>query len=116
MVAQAAQAAFLFTTDWNKMKLFAVLSGNVVENVIVAESKEIAELVASRNCYEYTDENPAGIGWSYDDATGRFISPSPFLSWSFNRDIWVWEAPIPMPNDGAEYSWDETSQQWTPPV
>ena len=45
---------------------FAVISGNSVVNVIVADSKEIAEEVTNSICIEYTDENPAGIGWIYD--------------------------------------------------
>ena len=45
---------------------FAVISGNSVVNVIVADSKEIAEEVTNCICVEYTDENPAGIGWTYD--------------------------------------------------
>jgi hypothetical protein len=52
---------------------FAVISGNNVVNVIVADSKEIAEEVTNLLCIEYTDENPAGIGWTYDGV--NFIGP-----------------------------------------
>jgi hypothetical protein len=55
------------------MATFAVLSGSTVANVIVAETKEIAELVTKSECIEYTDENPAGIGWTYAD--GVFTAP-----------------------------------------
>jgi hypothetical protein len=48
------------------MKNFAVIKNVVVDNVIVAETKEIAELVTGLTCVEYTEENPAGIGWTYD--------------------------------------------------
>ena len=57
------------------MANFAVLIDNVVSNIIVADSKEIAEEVTTRTCIEYTDENPAGIGWTYDPETGKFSSP-----------------------------------------
>ena len=55
------------------MANFAVIIGNQVTNVIVAETKEDAELVTQSECIEYTDENPAGIGWTYAD--GVFIAP-----------------------------------------
>jgi hypothetical protein len=52
---------------------FAVIKNNLVENIIVADSKAIAEEVTSKTCIEYTDENPAGIGWAYDGV--NFIAP-----------------------------------------
>jgi len=55
------------------MKNFAVISGSSVLNVIVATSKENAELATNAECVEYTEENPAGIGWSYID--GVFVAP-----------------------------------------
>jgi hypothetical protein len=56
------------------MANFAVIVENVVVNVIVADTKEIAELVTSETCVEYTEENPAGIGYTYEN--GTFIYPS----------------------------------------
>jgi len=53
---------------------FAVLSGNLVVNVIVADTIEIAEAVTNATCIEYTSENPAGIGWTWDGTT--FIPPT----------------------------------------
>ena len=52
---------------------YAVMSGNTVSNVIVADSKENAELVTNSTCVEYTEESPAGIGWSYDGSV--FTAP-----------------------------------------
>jgi hypothetical protein len=52
---------------------FAVIENNLVKNIIVAESKAIAEEVTGKTCIEYTDENPAGIGWAYDGV--NFIAP-----------------------------------------
>ena len=48
------------------MANYAVIKDGIVNNVIVADTKEIAETVIGLTCIEYTDENPAGIGWSYD--------------------------------------------------
>lgn len=55
------------------MANFAVISGATVANVIVAKTKKDAELATNSECVEYTEENPAGIGWSYVD--GVFIAP-----------------------------------------
>lgn len=55
------------------MAKFAVMSGNVVTNVIVADTLEEASVLGT--CIEFTDEGPAGIGWVYDEATGTFSAP-----------------------------------------
>jgi hypothetical protein len=55
------------------MANFAVMNGNLVLNVIVADTKEIAEQVTGVNCIEYTTENPAGIGHTWDGSI--FIAP-----------------------------------------
>ena len=52
---------------------FAVISENLVLNLIVADTLEIAEAVSGLTCVEYTNENPAGIGWTYDGT--NFVSP-----------------------------------------
>ena len=56
------------------MATYAVMNSNIVENIIVADTKEIAEQVTRSICIEYTDENPAGIGWTYDGS--NFIAPA----------------------------------------
>lgn len=58
------------------MAYFAVLSGNIVNNVIVANTLEDAQLVVGSQCIEYTDENPAGIGYIYNEETGLFSNPN----------------------------------------
>ena len=55
------------------MANFAVISGSNVVNVIVAKNKKAAELATNSECIEYTDENPACIGWTYDGT--NFIAP-----------------------------------------
>jgi hypothetical protein len=55
------------------MANFAVLSGNQVTNLILAETKQDAELATGSSCIEYTAENPAGIGWTWDGI--NFVAP-----------------------------------------
>jgi len=53
----------------------------------------------------------AGIGYSYDADRDLFISPRPFLSW-ITDETGQWHAPIPYPDDGKYYLWDEETQEW----
>ncbi len=56
------------------MATFAVVTDGLVENCIVADSLEIAQEVTGLTCVEYTEENPAGIGFTYAD--GIFTNPN----------------------------------------
>lgn len=53
----------------------------------------------------------AGIGYSYDPIADVFISPQPFPSWSLDENH-DWKPPIPYPNDGLMYVWNEDDQDW----
>ena len=57
------------------MATFAVMGGNTVSTVIVADNKEETETALGVVLIEYTPENPAGIGWTYDESTGKFSAP-----------------------------------------
>lgn len=93
------------------MATYAVIESDTVENVIVCDSKELAESVTGKTCVEYTDENPAGIGWTYNYTSKIFTSPSPYPSWILNVETNSWEAPTPRP-EGGSYVWNEESLSW----
>jgi len=57
-------------------------------------------------------KNYAGIGFKYDVNLDAFIAPKPYPSWFLNEETCIWEAPVPYPNDGQLYSWDETTKSW----
>ena len=57
------------------MATYAVILDNTVTNVIVADTQADAELATNSTCVEYTDSNPAGIGWTWDGTT--FTAPTP---------------------------------------
>lgn len=59
-------------------------------------------------------KNYAGIGYSYDATRDAFIPPQPYPSWVLNDFSCLWDPPIPFPNDGKEYIWNETTQSWNP--
>jgi hypothetical protein len=50
-------------------KKFAVLQNNNVINIIVANTKEIAEEVTKETCVECPNEILATIGWTYNGST-----------------------------------------------
>jgi hypothetical protein len=55
------------------MANYAVIENGTVTNTIIADTKEIAEQVTGFACVEYTEENPAGIGYTYDGE--NFVAP-----------------------------------------
>jgi hypothetical protein len=57
-------------------------------------------------------KNYAGIGYSYDPDRDAFIPPKPYDSWVLNEETCLWEAPIPYPDDGKPYDWNEETQSW----
>ena len=61
-------------------------------------------------------KNYAGIGFTYDEARDAFIPPKPYESWLLDEDTCQWTAPIPYPEDGLMYQWDEEQGDWTPIV
>ena len=114
------------------MAHFAELDeNNIVKRVIVVANKDCAdangvekESIGVAFCermfggvWKQTSYNGnmrkhyAGIGYAYDAARDAFIPPQPYPSWSLDDDA-NWQAPVPMPDDGFMYLWDEENQQW----
>lgn len=117
------------------MAHFAKLDeNNVVTEVIVVHNNELLDengqeseakgldfLISWSNGYTKWKQtsyngtirkNYAGIGYTYDYSRDAFISPQPFSSWVLNESTCRWEPPIPMPEDGNFYAWDEQTQSW----
>lgn len=115
------------------MAHFAELdSNNVVLRVVVVGNKDTSdangvekESIGAAFCerlyggtWKQTSYNGnfrkhyAGIGYTYNADIDAFIPPKPYPSWILNNDTVNWEAPVPMPDDGLMYSWDEDSQSW----
>ncbi len=57
-------------------------------------------------------KNYAGVGYTYDRVKDAFIPPNPYISWTLNETTCLWEAPVAYPDDGKEYVWNESTQQW----
>lgn len=100
-----------------------VVSNNVINNLPFPESEPIgvefcqslygADTVWKETSYNHNFRlNYAGIGAVYVAAKDVFSTPRPYPSWTLNTETMQWEAPVPMPQDGKAYYWDEATQSW----
>lgn len=119
------------------MAHYAKVSNGIVTKVIVAEADFFNNFVddspgqwiqTSYNTrggkhydpetgLESTDKDPlrknyAGIGFTYDSVRDAFIPPKPFNSWTLNDETCLWHSPVPYPEDGKMYKWDEDTLNW----
>ena len=53
----------------------------------------------------------ASIGMIYRADIDAFIFPQPYPSWTLDENA-DWKSPVPYPNDGKQYSWNEETQSW----
>jgi hypothetical protein len=110
------------------MSHFAKVESGVVTQVIVAEQEFIdTGLVGDPASWFQTSyntqagvhpdgrpfrKNYAGIGYTYDSVRDAFIPPKNYASWVLNEDSCTWQAPVPYPDDGKMYRWDEDTLAW----
>jgi hypothetical protein len=95
------------------MANYAVIDNGTVINAIVADSLEVAQELTGLTCLEYTEENPLGINWYWDDTADAYITPAPYASWVYNYTAKNWEAPVEMPvEEGKFFTWDEATGSW----
>ena len=100
-------------------------SNNVVTEVIVGKDEtdtshdweqwygEFRGQVCKRTSYHGNiRKNYAGIGFTYDEQRDAFITPKPYPSWVLNEQTCRWISPVPMPEDGKLYFWDEETLSW----
>lgn len=57
-------------------------------------------------------KNFAGVGFLYDSIRDAFIPPKIVNSWILDEETCQWTAPIPYPDDGKIYGWNEQTQSW----
>ena len=57
-------------------------------------------------------KNYAGTGFTYDKTKDAFIPPQPYPSWTLNEETCLWNSPVPYPDDGQIYNWNEETQTW----
>lgn len=57
-------------------------------------------------------KNYAAIGDLYDDTADAFYSKQPYPSWTLDKNTFLWNAPVPYPDTGKYYHWDESTLTW----
>lgn len=104
------------------LEVHCVHNNELLVDGVESEAKGIEFLVSwSGGCTNWKQtsyngnirKNYAGIGYVYDDERDAFISPRPFTSWLLDEHTCQWNPPIPYPNDGNPYAWDESTLTWT---
>lgn len=113
---------------------YAKVVDGIVEQVIVAQKDFIdtledsaSWLKASYNTrggvhYAPNSETPddgiplrknfPSIGYHYDTEADAFYAPQPFKGWVLHSDEFIWYPPIPHPEDGNNWEWDENLETW----
>jgi hypothetical protein len=102
------------------LQVIVVHNNELMNNGVESEAKGIAfcqSLFPGTNWKQTSynaniRKNYAGIGFTYDAQRDAFIPPKPFQSWVLNGTTCQWEAPVPYPQDGQRYVWNETQQNW----
>ena len=54
----------------------------------------------------------AAAGFTYDKDLDAFIPEKPFNSWVLNLETFDWDSPVPKPDDGKLYYWNEDILSW----
>lgn len=100
-----------------------VVSNDVINNLPFPDSEPVGVQFLTEWSGGYTNwkqtsynasfrKNYAGFGYTYSTELDAFIPPKPYPSWLLNTNTCQWQAPIPCPNDGKKYYWDEDTQSW----
>ena len=95
------------------METFAIINdAGLVLNITAG----MPPLAAGESAVEYWADgsqrkNPATIGGTYDATLDAFIYPQPYPSWVLDENA-QWQAPVPKPDDGKLYVWDEATLSW----
>ena len=116
-------ANFAQLNEDNIVTQIIVVSNDVINNLPFPESEPVGvaflqSLFGLTTFWKQTSynanfrKNYAGIGYTYDLVLDAFIAPQPYPSWVLNTTICQWQAPIPYPDDGKMYIWDELTLSW----
>jgi hypothetical protein len=96
------------------MMFWAELQDNQVVRVTVSDTAEFGAEWLTTHVGGVWLECPEGVspGFTYDQDLQGFIPPQIFSSWILNEETLTWEAPVPKPDDGKDYTWDEEAGAW----
>jgi len=96
--------------NWAKIN-----SENIVEDTLVCDY-DFIEVIKSQNPdYSYVEwslDNWAAIGYPYNPEKKKFLTPKKYPSWIMDEENWEYTSPVPYPNDGKYYVWEEMTTSW----
>jgi hypothetical protein len=101
-------------------QVIVVANAELLDNGVESEAKGVAFLQSlyGHDRWKQTSyngnqrKNYAGVGFVYDADRDAFIPPQPFASWSLDESTCTWVPPVPYPDDGTLYQWDEDAGAW----
>ena len=101
------------------MGYFAHIDENSVVTTVIVATQEFIDTNAEGDPANWIEtsidgsfrKQYAGIGYTYDAQADVFITPQPYPSWVLDAN-YDWVAPVPYPQDGKCYDWDETIINW----
>ena len=94
-------------------------SGNESEEVGIAYLKSIhgADTNWKQTSYNNNIRGTfAAINYIYDAVKDVFYPPQPYDSWTLDESKWCWQPPVPFPQDGKIYTWNEDTTSWVEKV
>ena len=101
------------------MGYFAHINENSVVTTVIVATQEFINTGAEGDPVNWIEtsidgsfrKQYAGIGYTYDAEANVFICPQPYPSWVLDSN-YDWVAPVPYPNNGKCYNWDESIINW----
>ena len=101
------------------MGYFAHINENSVVTTVIVATQEFINTGAEGDPVNWIEtsidgsfrKQYAGIGYTYDAEANGFICPQPYPSWVLDSN-YDWVAPVPYPQDGKCYGWDESIINW----
>lgn len=110
----------------NAVSQVIVVNNDVVDNLPFPQSEQpgidfCKSLFGAETNWAQTSYNAnfrynyAGVGFTFDASAqpdGAFIPPQPYPSWTLDTSKYQWQSPVPYPDDGNIYTWDEETQSW----
>jgi hypothetical protein len=94
------------------MTVFGAVKNGKVENVVIGESLMLLQALLP-GIQLVAETKQSGIAWIGSEVVGsKFKPPQRYESWAFNEDLFVWEAPKPVPQNKKDYYWSEADLDW----
>jgi hypothetical protein len=96
------------------MTHFARVKDDKVTDVIVAD-QEFVDGITEMEAAHWVQSSSASKGGNYDPQAQVFYPAQPYSSWTLDKSSWTWVAPKEEPDNGKDYVWYESLENWSEP-